>query len=143
MSYKYGIFHSSETACILYKRDTEGDNQSIFDLNILPQKDGEMKRIHLFIDNDQVIRIGGSCLIPFIPMARELTTGDVYDEFGKWYDGTDLDFDLKARNSIRHLLKSELKVVEISSEKEGELGINTGIVNVKINDKKDKNIKLS
>jgi len=138
MSYKYGIFHSSDTACILYKRYTEGGNQSIFDLNMLPQKDGEMKQIHLYIDNDQVIRIGGSCLIPIIPIPRELTTDDVYDEYSKWYDGTDLDFDLKARNSIRHLLKCELRVVEISSEKEGELGINTGIVNVKIKDKKDK-----
>jgi len=141
MSYKYGIYHSSDTACILYKKDTERGNQSIFDLNMLPQKDGGMKRIHLYIDNDQVIRIGGSCLIPIIPMPRELTTDDVYDEYGKWYNGTDLDFDLKARNSIRHLLKSELRVAEIFSEKEGELGINTGIVNVKIKGKKDKNIK--
>lgn len=109
VSYTYGCYQSSGTACIFYKRDEE-DHQSTFNAFVSPEKDAdEKKEIVVIIDNDQIKKQS-------FWRTTGLDVGDVYREYGTWSSGAPPDFDLQAKKSLGNLLRSELRVVDVSKE---------------------------
>jgi len=102
MGYKYGIYQSSPTSCILYKQDEDG-NQSTFNLFLIPEGEGkEEKTILSFIDNEQMKTKSWFG-------TKNTTMEDLMKVFKEWASDAPFVFELNAERSIINCLESKFR----------------------------------
>ena len=102
MGYKYGIYQSSPTSCILYKQDEDG-NQSTFNLILFSEVEGKQeKTIISFIDNDQM-------KIKSWFGAKNTSVENILKVFREWASDAPIVFEFDAEKSISKCLESKFK----------------------------------
>ena len=93
---KFGIFQSSESSCVFYKEDEDG-NQSTYNIFILP-KENENK-IFAFIDNCQM---GEKIWYSY----TKNSMNDAIRAFNDWAVDAPVLFEIEAQKSLSHCFKS-------------------------------------
>ena len=138
MSCEYGFTHSTPTVGLCWKCSIdEPDKKSYFMVWVAPSMDGDKdKQIWCEIDNRLV---GGNTRF-----WNRTTVKDVLDAYNnEFYEGGDDDFNIKAKDMIRHVLRSELRTAQYDTEIRVGGGINAGVFNVKGEHKRRKEVKDS
>ena len=103
---KYGVFQSTETSCIFYKQDEDG-NQSTFNIFVEPKaKEDQKGSIFAFIDNEQIQKNSWfGTNDPEVP--------DIIQAFREWASDAPFLFGLDAQKSINQCMKRELRTTKI------------------------------
>jgi len=102
---KYGVFQSTETSCIFYKQDKDG-NQSTFNIFVEPKSEEDKGSIFAFIDNEQLQQNSWFG-------TNKLEVNDVVQAFRDWASDAPFLFGLDAQKSINQCLQRELKTTKI------------------------------
>ena len=103
---KYGVFQSTDTSCIFYKQDKDG-NQSTFNIFAEPKVDDNQKRtIFAFVDNEQIQKNNWFG-------TNNLEVNDVINAFREWASDAPFLFGLDAQKSMDQCLKRELRTTKI------------------------------
>ena len=102
MKHKYGVIQSTETSCIFYKQDIDG-NQSTFNIfaTSTPGEE-EKKTLFAFIDNEQLRQESWFG-------TTDINVRDIIEAFNKWAEDAPFLFEMDAQKSMGHCLRSELK----------------------------------
>ena len=103
---KYGVFQSTETSCVLYKQDKDG-NQSTFNIFVEPKsEEGQKGTIFAFIDNAQIQKNSWFG-------TNDLDVKDIITAFREWASDAPFLFGLDAQKSINQCLKREIRTTKI------------------------------
>ncbi len=106
MKNKYGVFQSTDTSCVFYKQDKDG-NQSTFNIFVEPKSEEEHKgTIFAFVDNAQIQRNSWFG-------TNNLDVKDVINAFREWASDAPFLFGLDAQKSIDQCLKREIQTTKI------------------------------
>ena len=96
---KYGIYQTSNTSCIFYKEDEDG-NQSTFNLVVFPETEPEEKKsVLLFVDNEHINQEN-------FFKKRNITINEIIDTFGGWASDAPMVFEFEAKKSMSKCLRS-------------------------------------